>query len=160
MRLSDRAYGRLKWCVASATILVCLVWLGTSLSNRRLYYTGERNCIDVGSCGIDFSLNVDPNLIFGEVGWSVIESGDESFEAVRPHVEKWYARQGFLRDDRLIVVIPFWCLLLPLLPATWILFRRDRRSGVPTCRCGYCLIGNTSGICPECGRPARAAHAR
>lgn len=31
----------------------------------------------------------------------------------------------------------------------------DLRPAVPTCaKCGYCLVGNVSGRCPECGQPS------
>jgi hypothetical protein len=29
---------------------------------------------------------------------------------------------------------------------------RKRRLGTDLCQCGYCLRGNVSGTCPECGR--------
>lgn len=53
------------------------------------------------------------------------------------------------------LTFPFWLLLLPFV--LWISIRalRDRRGSLtghcPHCR--YDLIGNTSGVCPECGAP-------
>ncbi len=36
----------------------------------------------------------------------------------------------------------------------WRSHRLREESQLPRCRnCGYCLIGNTSGVCPECGLP-------
>jgi hypothetical protein len=47
-------------------------------------------------------------------------------------------------------------LMLPLVIRTTILanrWRRHRRKAAPYCaHCGYCLTGNESGTCPECGR--------
>lgn len=33
--------------------------------------------------------------------------------------------------------------------------RKGRQIDFPGCECGYNLTGNTSGVCPECGRPLR-----
>ncbi len=49
------------------------------------------------------------------------------------------------------------CMPLSSCPVAWLLFRTPPGkppvdSGPPTCRaCGYYLIGNISGVCPECG---------
>lgn len=49
--------------------------------------------------------------------------------------------------------------LLALLVLSLLLFRADRSPLNPrACRqCGYDLTGNTSGVCPECGRENTAA---
>jgi hypothetical protein len=63
---------------------------------------------------------------------------------------------GTVQVDRVHVLVPFWMLdVLLLLPLTaWLLARRFRRREVPAghCQCGYDLTGNTSGVCPECGK--------
>jgi hypothetical protein len=51
-------------------------------------------------------------------------------------------------------------LAMALLPALWLacLQRRRLRQDPRQCRhCGYSLIGNESGVCPECGAPVRLA---
>ncbi len=56
-------------------------------------------------------------------------------------------------------VRPNYGLLLPLWfpfalfagPTVW-LWCRDRRPRSGHCLCGYNLTGNTTGVCPECGR--------
>lgn len=59
----------------------------------------------------------------------------------------------FWRSSRVIIHLPMWfvssCLALAVLFLTW----RVRVQPVPNaCRqCGYCLVGNVSGRCPECG---------
>jgi len=55
------------------------------------------------------------------------------------------------------VELPNWLFLPVVFLIAWIigvLGRRIARSLIGTnenCRCGYCLRGNTSGVCPECG---------
>ncbi len=55
------------------------------------------------------------------------------------------------------LVVPWWlvCSCAALSTAlfvswTWIVRWHRRRRGCCT-RCGYCMTGNTSGVCPECG---------
>jgi hypothetical protein len=57
------------------------------------------------------------------------------------------------------LIVPDWTLALAalILPGMWLATRRAgaRRTGFCS-SCGYNLTGNTSGICPECGRPTTA----
>jgi hypothetical protein len=51
--------------------------------------------------------------------------------------------------------IPYWMPFLLLAIPTAILWYRDRRPPVGRCQwCGYDLMGNVSGVCPECGAAA------
>jgi hypothetical protein len=53
------------------------------------------------------------------------------------------------------VCIPLWIPFLSTAIPTIVLFRRDRRIPPHCCQaCGYDLMGNTSGRCPECGASA------
>ena len=60
------------------------------------------------------------------------------------------------------VCLPFWLLLLVLgLPtaAAWWRWLRWRAPEPPTCSvCNYCLVGNVSGVCPECGATVPTEH--
>lgn len=54
-----------------------------------------------------------------------------------------------------VIIIPFWLVVAVFSPFAFVQWRRTLRAlriplnHCPTCR--YCLTGNTSGICPECG---------
>ena len=52
------------------------------------------------------------------------------------------------------IMIPLWLLIVPILIPTAVLWWRDRRPPPGHCQtCGYDLIGNVTGVCPECGEP-------
>ena len=65
--------------------------------------------------------------------------------ALKPQVLRLYGAR--------FLIIPFW-IVLGLLGVPALLLRPRRNqpaSEEPTCSCGYILIGNRSGRCPECG---------
>jgi hypothetical protein len=77
---------------------------------------------------------------------------------------------GFGTSDRQVVAngmgisqkflsLPVWPVVavFGILPAAWFMTRC--RHADLTCRtCSYSLIGNTSGVCPECGKPVTPTH--
>jgi hypothetical protein len=59
-----------------------------------------------------------------------------------------------------VFVVPGWSLVLFFVGGVLVLFMSGNRNanarhkGVHPCMtCGYCLTGNVSGLCPECGTP-------
>jgi hypothetical protein len=57
-----------------------------------------------------------------------------------------------------LVILPYWSLAAATsaLPLIWLrpirVFQRSRRNRANRCViCGYALVGNISGVCPECG---------
>lgn len=86
---------------------------------------------------------------------------DKRFELVGVDITRFYTwrTKGSLRAcDGFIVGIPF-CylgfifLLYPIVVFVMGPFRSWRRSKRGQClNCGYDLTGNTSGVCPECGK--------
>lgn len=65
----------------------------------------------------------------------------------------------WLDARRQIAVLPCWfvALMTACLPVRWEIlrrgrWRREREAKGKVCRCGYRLAGNTSGVCPECGK--------
>lgn len=81
----------------------------------------------------------------GSRGWKIWQTG-------RPI--RWLpgcGRNGICSS----VWLPLWMPLLMISVATSYLFWRDRRISPHCCQgCGYDLTGNTSGVCPECGKKA------
>jgi hypothetical protein len=60
------------------------------------------------------------------------------------------------QDEHDFILIPHWAMFgfTIVLPLAWLMYRllRTFRSDPETCpSCRYCLTGNTSGVCPECG---------
>jgi hypothetical protein len=52
-----------------------------------------------------------------------------------------------------LIAIPLWIVVPALALPSWRLWQRGRRPPPGHCGgCGYDLMGNTSGVCPECGR--------
>jgi hypothetical protein len=70
----------------------------------------------------------------------------------------WGFGPGESRGDLPMIFVP----QTVLWGCVWFCFFRFRyRSGVPgVCRCGYSLVGNTSGVCPECGTPTTQGDAK
>lgn len=51
-------------------------------------------------------------------------------------------------------IFPLWILFAPIFIGSGIIWWQDRRFSTGSCSsCGYNLVSNTSGICPECGTP-------
>lgn len=58
-------------------------------------------------------------------------------------------------------ILPLWMPLAACAVPTLILAHRSRRPPPGHCRaCGYNLFGNTSGACPECGKPTQPDNQR
>lgn len=59
-----------------------------------------------------------------------------------------------LHHDRYgtILVMPLWLLVVASIIGALILRRNAELSVVGSCGCGYDVTGNTSGVCPECGK--------
>lgn len=70
----------------------------------------------------------------------------------------WAAEFDLFRTPGYLT-LPLWAPFAILALLAIALWRREHLAG--HCRdCGYDLTGNTSGVCPECGRPTPAAPAR
>lgn len=50
------------------------------------------------------------------------------------------------------VLIPLWIPALLAGAAALYFHRKSRKNPPGHCECGYDLTGNTSGVCPECGK--------
>lgn len=73
---------------------------------------------------------------------------------------RWWVKRSdafFLNPDDTLVgfrswAYPLWIVFVPVAAVTGVLWWRARHKDPLSCAfCGYCLIGNVSGRCPECG---------
>ncbi len=132
---------RLKWAGVAVCGLILLLWAITFF--WELVYFGTERIFLVGP-GF-FCLYPIPQDFRDLHGWAIM-SGESS--------RTWWPIPWVRTAE---CDIPFSFLLLVTAIPTAILYRHDRRRPPPGhCQdCGYNLKGNESGICPECGTPAR-----
>lgn len=157
MRRGDmrRRLRRLKWTGVIVTLATACIWIGSGFVHVRIQNNyGRRTrhpfALILGSGLIEFRTN--PAELFpptfnyfrnGRIYWPL------------PRIERiaytYPSRRGeFIHR----VCIPLWIPFLLVAIATVHMFWRDYRR-IPSghCqKCGYPLTGNTSGICPECGK--------
>ena len=60
------------------------------------------------------------------------------------------------KSSQLMISIPMWCIALVLISCSLLLVLIQRRwmsAAIACSECDYCLWGNKSGLCPECGTP-------
>ena len=134
--------------VASAFILVaaliCSKW-------HYLGYTAESWSLGVTG-GALFLSNDEPNLrqpLGFEVGDAVSGWDDLANAWFQKGLVPKTVRVGDLYYRWIPLWLPFIAVGIPTAGLWWI----DRRHPAPgSCRCGYDLTGNTSGVCPECGQ--------
>ena len=147
-----------KWVGTIASSALALAWL---VNGWRVlgWYVDRPVTADVSVVAGNVVLSYGPQRrVVGLGGLYCIRVSDYAtppeWRAALPRVRSLPAgpyRGGFE------ATVPLWTLiLLALLPACW-LWLLDRRRPPGHCpKCGYDLTGNTSGLCPECGRAARS----
>ena len=105
---------------------------------------------------------------FGDVDIRAL-NGELYLQAPHPHqprpsgVVRSFAGFGYLNaPDALIFIIPLWAVVSAAgMPYLLVLIWRRYPTDGHCPRCGYNLVGNTSGVCPGCGsavetKPANA----
>lgn len=136
----------LAWGAAGLTLALMAFCVGTSI--WPFGYLGHDWTLNIRRGTVVYEWNIDPFWIFSQ-GWTA-DVGDEPTLAgcVPMWGSPWYPTW----DSRRYLAVPLAPLLWLLVPATVLLFLKDRRRAAPGfCRCGYDLTGNISGRCPECG---------
>ena len=139
----------LRWALTTAAIVTALA----GIFSRRIgvdFAVGRLN-VEVGGCGIFLSYIVAPEDFFTPhelfVNLYRRPASYSSF-AGRP---RWGHSPGWWD---VWAIIPMWLVFVVLAIPAIVLWWRDLRARVPAgcCAvCGYCLEGNVSGRCPECG---------
>lgn len=85
------------------------------------------------------------HLAFPILGWRLSRSTGQISFLPTPKIESWFVSPRDWQLMLLLAVLPTWSLRR--------LVRTRARIAMGGCRaCGYNLTGNTSGVCPECGR--------
>ena len=164
MRPRSRLLRVAKWGGAVACVLLIAIyvasawWYVTGWSAERYYRTFSigSGAVEVGwwnnrwvgqFLGHGFSLPQDqPGSAMGAWGFSRHRAHMIWTPAV--------TRESLSRSPGIgtTIRIPLWILLLITAIPTVVFWRLDRRRPLPGhCPCGYNLIGNVSGTCPECG---------
>jgi len=138
----------LKWMGLVCSVLIALTWI-VSL-HWGLALAGQEIAVGVGLGAFEYASRSHLEAQAGRNGlnWT---TGLE-IERIRPGLGvSVYTRISMAEAE-----IPLWMPFLLLAAPTAYLFWLDRRRIPPHCcqRCGYDLTGNTSGVCPECGRHA------
>lgn len=119
-------------------------------------YAGDGAC----ACSVGkYEPRADPpvteeeRLVYEVMGWLVVMDAATSLH----NDERWL--RGSCADGQCVFAVTRWgivpVILLAALPSMWLLradVRRWHRVRTRHCvSCGYCLTGNQSGVCPECG---------
>jgi len=129
-------------CLGALLFSSVLVLLGVLTFIRPFYVTAcHVRCEFVNGSLVFFNLSK---------GWE--SSGPRladykpSLENVRDFFFSWVVIRGS------IVSVPLcWPALSIWIIVMTVFLRRNRRIALSCSQCGYCLYGNESGICPECG---------
>lgn len=142
---------RLRWTLSVLSILVTIAW---PLSIRLCMW------LSVGSVSFCFgggAISIEPRL--PDSYWFKMHT--ETWENGFFYMSEWNPR--FEWTPHLRVVLPFaWLWPLSSIPALMLWYfhvatRRHARAYIGRCQeCGYNLMGNTSRVCPECGKSTQA----
>lgn len=110
------------------------------------------------------------SLYYSGIGWgcAILEAGQ--FRAYKggtsgagwifakndpaPALHWWWPSWRYGSSTSMELAFPVWTAMLMAGLLTLIAWRHSRRIGPGYCKdCSYDLTGNTSGVCPECGKP-------
>ncbi len=136
----------LAWCAA----WIALMWLGRG--TVIFAYLGDGWTVQIGAGCVAVVWN-KPN------GW---DTDVPAWGAQRNDFGRFFwAPRWSSGPGSMLVMLPLWIpLLLTGLLTLWFGLRFRRPAGrTNLCECGYDLTGNTTGVCPECGRTVGALEA-
>lgn len=149
MRQRRRLTNTLKWAgtilaVALVGLQIAGVWYGVEYSSRRGFCIGA----GAGCLGIYWWDTAryprDPK---SNPGWTL-------GQAPRAAAVQWWGHLG-LYSDLNHVMVPCWMLAaMTAVPTGWLWLHTPRRFDGSCPACKYDLTGNTTGVCPECGKSA------
>jgi hypothetical protein len=144
-RRPSRLRRLLKWAGLVVCVLVLAAW-SVSLTRHVGVGWGDRR-VSLGDGQVRLWRLRTLGMRFG--GWHVyydVPQPGSSYSSV------WVQRSALSDGGTTILHVPLWLILLATAIPMAVLWRRGRRPPKGCCQgCGYNLIGNVSGICPECG---------
>ena len=146
----------LKWSGLSLCTLIFAAWLASRWAFAAVTYRqGERVWaaqVQRGRAWLAWQRRRGALHADWPEGWSASAGPNRAGESrwdLRLDRSYWSAGFSAFHHIDVPLVLPF---LLLGAPTAW-LFYRDRRRVPGACAtCGYDLVGNTTGVCPECGR--------
>ena len=136
----SRARRFLKWTGLAVCLVLLAAWV-LSIRWTLNYASGQRACsISIGCLEL-----TNVSVSDARHGWLVFRHPKQGLVYWPRTVSAGWGRS---------IMIPLWLLIVPILIPTAVLWWRDRRPPPGHCQtCGYDLIGNVTGVCPECGEP-------
>lgn len=166
MGRSRRLFRNLTWAGGTSCVLILVVWLW-STRNSAMYMRDDW-CINLFSGVLTFRQDAATAAVIairnrrasiqsvGNTPSAAPVTGIWSVVPVPRELTSTYGFQGWhfsWGSPWRPIVIPMWTIFLTALAVTTICALRSRwrlRRGY-CAECDYCLTGNTSGVCPECG---------
>jgi hypothetical protein len=134
------------WSCATAAMVIAVIWVVSFVWDVGYFGVGGDAGVYLGSITLGYYRSVGGGFQIAPI--TALERKVFRFEWLpSSHTDGWTG------DRRLF--FPLWLLEVPLLAALLFVLWRCRRRGADECvRCGYSLVGNVSGVCPECGESA------
>lgn len=166
--MSQRICRRLKWLGLIFCALILAAWLASSqyylswIGGRRGFYCSYGRVVYMEQLPIAFVTALGPAFTPPGTPLSIQGQRRTVVPTKQPNwifisTPEWVKDSFFgwpsFRPRPTKVRLPLWCVLLPSVVLTALLWWSDRPTPGHCRKCGYNLTGNVSGVCPECGTP-------
>jgi len=144
-RMRHRVRSVFKWVGLIVCIMSVLALLSSLLFSVTMYRSGWGAVLGFGCFTVQTTSAQVGNP---QQGWRFAKR-----RVYQPFVRTWWVKISHPRPELWAVIVPLWIPPFLFGIPTYMLWRRHRRYPTRHCQsCGYDLMGNESGVCPECGR--------